>query len=289
MDPDFFDQVAVWGLRVAYAAAILGVGLWIAVFLSRFVRKQAEKHPRIDSTLGAFFSRIVKYAIIIVVIIAVLQMFGVQTASLVAVLGAGALAIGLALQGTLGNVASGIIVAIMRPYHIGDYVEINGKEGQVVDLDLLFTELKFQGRRVIIPNGQAISNPIINYTVSGRRRCIIQFGVGYEDDLDQVLSVLEDTMMSDSRALPDPAPWFGVMELGDFAITVSARVWVKANDHLDFRVDMIKAVKEAFDREGIDMPYPHSVEINKGEIQMRMPPIKPKADISNREPSHQAS
>jgi small conductance mechanosensitive channel len=278
MDPDFFDQVAIWGLRVVYAAAILAAGLWIAAFISRFVRKQADKHPRIDSTLSAFFSRIVKYAVIVIVIIAVLQMFGVQTASLVAVLGAGALAIGLALQGTLGNVASGIIVAIMRPYHIGDYVEINGKEGLVVDLDLLFTELKFQGRKVIIPNGQAISNPIINHTVKGRRRCIIQFGVGYDDDLDQVLSVLRDTMMSDGRALAEPEPWFGVVELGDFSVNVSARIWVKANDHLDYKADMIKAVKEAFDREGIDLPYPHSVEISKGEIEFRMPPIKPKQD-----------
>jgi small conductance mechanosensitive channel len=233
------------------------------------------------------FSRIVKYAIIIIVIIAVLQMFGVQTASLVAVLGAGALAIGLALQGTLGNVASGIIVAIMRPYHIGDYVEINGKEGQVVDLDLLFTELKYQGRKIIIPNGQAISNPIINYIVQGRRRCIIQFGVGYDDDLDKVFSVLKETMTSDSRALADPEPWFGVVELGDFSVNVSARVWVKANDHLDFRVDMIKKVKEAFDREGIDLPYPHSVEISKGEIELRMPPIKPRPDGITEQPHHE--
>lgn len=277
MNTDLPDIAVVWGLKVLYAAVVLIGGIWFAYFISRFVRTQAEKNPRIDTTLGAFLSRMVRYAIIIVVLIVVLQMFGVQTASLVAILGASALAVGLALQGTLGNVASGIMIALIRPYHIGDFVEINGKEGLVTDLDLFFTEIAtLDDRRILVPNGQAVTNPIVNHTTKGRRRCVIIFGVGYEDDLDQVIAILREIMAGDGRALDRPPPWFGVESLGDFAVNVSARVWVKTPDYLDYRADMIKAVKEAFDREGIEMPYPHAVEMSKGEIVMRSPPIKPK-------------
>lgn len=276
MDIKLPDVALVWGLKVLYAAAVLGIGIWLAFFLSRFARDQALKNPRIDTTLGAFLSRMVRYAIIIVVVIVVLQMFGVQTASLVAILGASALAVGLALQGTLGNVASGIMIALIRPYHIGDFVEINGKEGLVTDLDLFFTEIEtLDDRRILVPNGQAVSNAITNFTTKGRRRCVIVFGVGYEDDLDHVLTVLRDTMTRDTRALGEPAPWFGVESLGDFAVNMSARVWVPTNDYLDYRADSTKAVKEAFDREGIEMPYPHAVEMSKGEVEMRQTPIKP--------------
>ena len=276
MNLDIPDVALVWGLKILYAAAVLIGGVWLAYFISRFVRRQAAAHPRIDTTLGAFLSRMVRYALIVVVIIVVLQMFGVQTASLVAILGASALAVGLALQGTLGNVASGIMIALMRPYHIGDFVEVNGKEGLVTDLDLFFTEIEtLDDRRVLVPNGQAVSNPITNFTTKGRRRCVIVFGVGYEDDLDQVIAILRDTMTRDPRALAEPAPWFGVDSLGDFAVNVSARVWIKTNDYLGYRADMIKAVKEAFDREGVEMPYPHAVEMSKGEVPMRTPPIKP--------------
>lgn len=276
MDQDFASVAVVWGLKILYAGAVLGVGIWLAFFISRVVRQQAEKNPRIDTTLGAFLSRMVRYAIIIIVLIVVLQMFGVQTASLVAILGASALAVGLALQGTLGNVASGIMIAMIRPYHIGDFVEINGKEGLVTDLDLFFTELAtLDDRRILVPNGQAVSNSIINFTTKGRRLCVLGFGVGYDDDLDQVIGILRDVMTGEARALADPPGWFGVDALGDFSVSVSARVWIKTTDYRDYRADMIKAVKEAFDREGIEMPYPHAVEMSKGEIERRSPPIKP--------------
>lgn len=271
------DIFTVWGLRVAYAMIVFVSGVWLAIFLSRVVRRQAERNPRIDTTLGAFLSRMIRYVLMIIVVIVVLQMFGVQTASLVAVVGAGALAIGLALQGTLGNVASGVMIALIRPYHIGDFVEINGKEGLVADLDLFFTELvTLDDRRVLVPNGQAVSNPIVNHSVKQRRRCVLTFGVGYEDDLDTVLAILSATMTADPRALADPPVWFGVESLGDSAVNMSARVWVATTAYLDYRADMLKAVKEAFDREGIEMPYPHAVEMSKGEIDPRPLPIKPK-------------
>jgi small conductance mechanosensitive channel len=217
-----------------------------------------------------------RYALIIVVLIVVLQQFGIQTTSLVAVLGASALAIGLALQGTLTNVASGIMIAIIRPYHIGDFVELNGKEGTVIDLDLFFTKLRSMDERVIlVPNGQAASNPIVNHTQKGQRRCILMFGIGYEDDIDQALEIMRSLMTSDKQAVKDPAPWFGVQDLGDFAVHVEGRMWIPTDEHRLYKSRMTKLIKEAFDREGIEMPYPHAVQLSKGEIERRNPPIKP--------------
>ena len=291
MTPELPSQVTeaavLWGLRLLFAAMILGVGLWFAFFVSNAVRRQAAKHPRIDATLGTFFSLVIRYVIIAFVVIAVLQKFGVQTASLVAALGAGALAIGLALQGTLGNVASGIMIAFMRPYRIGDFVEINGQEGEVVDLDLFFTQLAtLDDRRIYVPNSQAVSNPIVNYTTQGLRRCIIAFGVGYDDDIDKVFDVIRKVMAGDLRTAADPPIWIGVQNLGEYSVDISARSWITTDDYFQYRADMLHWVKEAFDREGIDIPYPHSVEISKGEIELRMPPIKPQPDpamVANRQ------
>lgn len=276
MNPEFIDTATLWGLRVLSAAIILAIGLWLAFFLSKLVRNQALKHPNIDQTLSAFFSVVVRYIIIAVVLVAVLQKFGIQTTSLVAVLGAGVLAIGLALQGALGNVASGIMIAFLRPYKLNDFVEINGKEGRVVDIDLFFTELATNdGRRVFVPNGQAVSNPIINHTTHQQRRCVISFGIGYQDDIDKAIAVVSDIMTSDPRAASEPPPWFGVDSLGDSSVNLSARVWVVTDVYFGYRTDMLKLVKEAFDREGIEIPYPHAVQISKGEVDLRSPPIKP--------------
>lgn len=269
------EELIAWAARIGSASLILVVGLWLAFFISRTVRNKAITNPRIDATLGSFLSLMVRYALIALVLIVVLQQFGVQTTSLVAVLGASALAIGLALQGTLTNVASGIMIALIRPYHIGDFVEINGKEGTVTDLDLFFTRMRFADRTILVPNGQVTSNPIINYTEKGRRRCIVQIGIGYDDDIDLALEVMRSVMAQDERAITDPPPWFGVKDLGDFSVNIEGRVWVKTDRHRVYKSDMIKLVKEAFDRESIDIPYPHSVEISKGEIALKLPPIKP--------------
>jgi small conductance mechanosensitive channel len=270
------EELITWIARIGSAALILVIGLWLAFFISKLVRKKALQHPRIDETLGAFLSLLIRYALIILVLIIVLQQFGVQTTSLVAVLGASALAIGLALQGTLTNVASGIMIAIIRPYHIGDFVEVNGREGTVIDLDLFFTRLRSADEQtVLVPNGQAASNPIVNHTQKGRRRCIITIGIGYEDDIDQALGILKDLMTGDPLAIADPPGWFGVKDLGDFAVNIQGRVWVPSDKHRIFKSAMTKLIKEAFDREGIEIPYPHAVEMSKGEIERRDPPIKP--------------
>jgi small conductance mechanosensitive channel len=275
MSPQFLDAALVWALRVLYAATVLIVGLWLAYFVSRMARQQAEMNPRIDTTIGAFLARAVRYVLITIVLIIVLQMFGVQTASLVAVLGASALAIGLALQGTLSNVASGIMVALVRPYQIGDFVEINGKEGLVTDLDLFFTEIRSSdNRRILVPNGQAIAHPITNHTTAGKRCCALTVGVSYGDDLGRALAVLKRVMTSDPRASAKPAPWFGVQGLAESSVILSALVWVKTGEHKAYRADMFKAVKEAFDAERVKMRHPHEVQASQGEAPLRPPAIK---------------
>lgn len=269
------EELILWIVRIGSAALILVVGLWLAFFISRIVRNKALDHPRIDATLAAFLSTMLRYALIILVLLIVLQQFGVQTTSLVAVLGASALAVGLALQGTLTNVASGIMLAIIRPYHIGDFVEINGREGTVIDLDLFFTRLRSPDEQIVmVPNGQATANSIVNHTQNGRRRCVITIGIGYEDDIDRGLDVMKDIMVGDSRAFADPPPWFRLKDLGDYAVNIQGRAWVPAEQHGRYKSEMTKLIKEAFDREGIDMPYPHTVELSKGEIERRDPPIK---------------
>ncbi|RYE69795.1 MAG: mechanosensitive ion channel family protein [Rhizobiaceae bacterium] len=269
------DELIYWVARIGSAGLILLIGLWLAYSISKVVRTKAIQNPRIDTTLGTFLSLIIRYALIIVVLIVVLQQFGIQTTSLVAILGASALAIGLALQGTLTNVASGIMIAFMRPYHIGDFVEINGREGIVFDLDLFFTKLRSENDQIIlVPNGQAASNPIINHTRKGMRCCILRVGIGYEDDIDHALRVLSGIMQNDTRALGEPPAWFGVQQLGDFAVTVEGRVWVATEEHRIFKAEMTKLIKEAYDREGVEMPYPHAVEMSKGEVPRREPPLK---------------
>ncbi|HWV61195.1 MAG TPA: mechanosensitive ion channel domain-containing protein [Sphingopyxis sp.] len=270
------EELIAWIARIGSAALILIVGLWLAFAISKYVRRKAVAHPRIDATLTGFLTMLIRYALIILVLIVVLQQFGVQTTSLVAVLGASALAIGLALQGTLTNVASGIMIAIMRPYHIGDFVEINGKEGTVIDLDLFFTKLRSADERIVlVPNGQAAANNIVNHTQKGRRRCILVVGIGYEDDIDKALALLADIMTGDDRAIADPPPWFGVRELGDSSVNIEGRVWIPTDKHRVYKSEMTKAVKETFDREGIEIPYPHAVQISKGDVPLRQPPIKP--------------
>lgn len=264
--PMEIDQAAIVAvaLQVVYAVVILAVGMWVSFAVSRVIRRQALKRERVDTTLGNFIADIVRYVLMAIVLIAVLQRFGVQTASLVAVLGAATLAIGLALQGTLSNVAGGVMIIFLRPYRIGDYVVIAGAEGIVEDVNIFFTTLRsLESSRILVPNREVWNTAMTNFSIQGRKRCVIVFSVGYEDDLDHVFEVLRRVMTDDPRAMAEPEPWFGVVQHADSAVNVSARVWTATADYWPYRTDMLKRVKQAFDRAGIDIPYPHSVEVSK--------------------------
>jgi small conductance mechanosensitive channel len=251
-------------MNVAMAAIILLVGFMIAGAIGRTIRSIPDRNPKMDRTLASFFSSIAKYLVLAIVIIAVLTRFGVQTTSMVAVLGAASLAIGLALQGTLSNVAAGVMIIFFRPYKIGDYVEVAGVAGSVKDITLFYTELNTpDNRQIIIPNGQSWGDVITNYSAYPTRRCDFVFSAGYDDDIDKVIGVLRDTFEADSRVLAEPALFVEVKAHGASSVDYVVRAWCKATDYWGLHFDMNKKVKIAFDTNEIEIPYPHQVEIQK--------------------------
>lgn len=244
-------------LNIVAAIVILLAGLWIAGFAGRAVRRLSRRHPRIDSTLAAVFASVVRYGLIAVVLLAVLNRFGVETTSIVAVLGAAALAIGLALQGTLSNLAAGVMLVLFRPYRIGDFVEVGGRMGSVRDVTLFTTELTtLDNLRVTLPNGLCWGAPMVNYTINDTRRTELTLSVAYDTDLNKAMAVVKETLESDARVFGDPEPFIKVRALGDFSVDIVVRYWTATADALDLQFDLTKAIKEAFDRAGIVIPFP---------------------------------
>ena len=186
-----------------------------------------------------------------------LNTFGVETTSFVAVIGAAGLAIGLALQGTLSNVAAGVMIVFFRPVKIGDFVEVSGQMGTVKDITLNFIELASPGNlQIIIPNAQVWGNTIVNYSTYATRRAEWTFGVGYGANLKNAEQVIRDTILADPRAKTDPAPFIQVNNLGDSSVDFLVRVWCDSGDFFQFQADMKRQVKEALDQAGIDIPFP---------------------------------
>ncbi len=264
---EYFNTLADLGplaVNSLKALAVLVIGWFIALIVSRFVRRQVLAQESIDDTIGNFVASIIKWLILLVVLVAVLNLFGIEATSVVAVLGAATLAIGLALQGTLSNVAAGFMLIVFRVYKLGQYVEVGGAAGTVIDLNLFFTELKTPDNvQIIVPNGQAWGQIITNYSHHSQRRCDVVFGIDYDDDSDKAMQIILDVAKADGRALSDPEPWVRVTNLGESSVDLTARLWCKAEDYWELKFHMTKAVKEAFDKEGISIPYPHSVEIKK--------------------------
>jgi len=246
------------------ALVVLIVGWMLAGIISGVIRRKVNANPRIDDTLGNFIASVIKWVILLVVLIAVLGIFGIEATSLVAVLGAATLAIGLALQGTLSDLAAGFMLILFRPYKLGQYVDIGGTSGTVKDLNLFITELVTADNvQIIVPNGKAWGAIITNYSHHTTRRLDMTFGVDYDDDADKALGLILDLARADPRVHDDPEPWARVTNLGDSSVDLTVRLWCDAADYWDIKFEMTKAVKEAFDTNGISIPYPHSVEIKK--------------------------
>lgn len=272
-DPDATARLISMGgelaVKLVLAVVILGITFWLSGFLSKLIRNamgRFSQHHSGDTTLSTFVGSIVRYAIWIIGLIAVFQTLGVQTASILTVLGAASLAIGLALQGALSNVAAGVMLLILRPYRVGDLVEINGQKGRVRNLDLFITEMTApDGLRLTVPNSKVLSDMIINYTASGKRRTEIHFGIDYDDDINHALDLLLQCAREDERVMTDPAPWAKVTALLDSSVQVTLRAWTTATDIGDTEVDLIKRVKEVFEAEGLSFPYPHQVGLTRQE------------------------
>ena len=203
-----------------------------------------------------------------------LQRLGVQTTSIIAVLGAASLAVGLALQGTLSNVASGIMLLVLRPYRVGDVVDVGGMAGTVQRLDLFTTQLSnANNHKIVIPNSKVLSDPLTNLTGQHTRRIEINFGVGYGDDLSQARAVLAAMAEAHEKVLHDPTPWTGVTGLLDSSVQVTLHAWVKVEDWWQTQADLMQGGKEALDAAGIEIPFPHQVAVPYGDEDV-MPVVR---------------
>lgn len=261
------DAVGVYApllMNALKALVVLVVGWLAAGFLSRMVRNRVNATPQIDPTLGNFFASMVKWVILAIVLVAVMGIFGIPATSLVAILGAASLAIGLALQGTLSDLAAGVMLIVFRPYKLGQFVDIGGTAGTVKEISLFTTELVTPDNvQIIVPNGQAWGSVITNYSAHSTRRVDLVFGIDYGDSADAAMQIILDAANGDERVLQDPAPWTKVTNLGDSSVDITARLWCNAPDYWDVKFDLTKQIKETFDAKGISIPYPHSVEIQK--------------------------
>lgn len=252
------DVAAEWVLSVAGALALLVVG-WIAAgWLGRVARKALDRMgDRVDATLKPIVCNVVRYAVLVLVLIAVLAQFGVQTASIIAVLGAAGIAIGLALQGTLSNIAAGLMMLFLRPFKVGDYIDAQGLGGTVTEIGLFTCELKTaDGVYLVAPNAQIWNRAIHNYSRLPTRRVDLTVGISYGDDIDTALKVGADLLSADPRVLSDPPPQTMVMDLADSAVNIHLRCGTASSDYWALRFDLNKNAKQAFEAAGLTIPFP---------------------------------
>ena len=238
------------------AVAILVIG-WFVVRLVRALVRRSLARAAVDQTLIRFVANMVYIAGMALVVISAVGRIGVSTASFAAVLAAAGLAIGLAFQGTLSNFAAGILIIVFRPFKVGDYIEAGGISGTVEEVQLFTTALDTpDNRRVIVGNADVSGSAITNFSFHPTRRVDLVFGFGYGDDIDRAKQVVEELLAADDRILDDPAPTVAVLALADSSVNLAVRPWVARADYWSVFFDITEAVKKAFDREGIEIPFP---------------------------------
>ena len=253
-----------WGLQLLYAIAILFVGRKIARWVRTLVTRMMQR-ANADTTLIPFVSSMVYYAMLVFVVLAVLNQVGIQTASMIAVLGAAGLAIGLALQGTLSNFASGIMLLIFRPFKVGDYINAGGNSGSVQSIGLFSTSMNTGDNvRIIVPNSSVYGGTIKNFGANPTRRNDIEIGISYDDDIDVAIRTIKQLLDSDERVLADPEPLVAVKELGDSAVVIVVRAWCRRQDYGALRFHLMKQFKQELEAAGCSFPYPqHDVHLHQ--------------------------
>lgn len=244
------------GLKVVAALVIFAVGRWLANRAAKWVRRTLDARET-DEAVARMLTTLTRLAVLVVALVLALATVGIQTTALAGLVAAFGLAIGLALQGALGNFAGGVLILTFHPFRIGDLVAVGGATGVVEDIQLVATVLDVgNGSRVIVPNGQVANSAITNFSATGMRRIDMAFGIGYDDDLQQAKAVLAELLTADPRVLEQPAPVVGVLELADSSVNLAVRPFVKLADYADVQFDLTEQVKRRFDAEGITMPYP---------------------------------
>jgi small conductance mechanosensitive channel len=265
--PDLgFDWAEVWtmiqttgvdlGINLISAIVIFFIGKWIVNLVVKGLMTAMQKGD-MDITLRRFVANLARMLLMLFVIIAAIHQLGIQTASLIALLGAAGLAVGLALQGSLSNFAAGVLIVLFRPYKVGDWIEGGGVSGSGEEVQILTTVLKTgDNKRVIIPNSQIMGTTITNYSANETRRVDLVVGVSYSDDLDKVRKELEGLVAADDRILDDPAVTIAVSELADSSVNFVLRPWVKTADYWGVYFGLTEAIKKRFDEVGISIPFP---------------------------------
>lgn len=258
-DNQLVFYVTTYGLKIVGAVVILILGRIAAGVGRRIVRKMLEK-SKADISIISFFGSLTYFLILTFTILAALAKFGIQTASFVAVLGAAGFAIGFALQGSLGNFAAGVLILVLRPFKAGDFIMGAGEAGVVKEIQLFTTVLATPDNvKIMIPNGKLFGDTIKNVSAYDTRRIDLVIGIGYSSDIQKAYDVLMDLLKDDSRILPDPAPQVAVSELADSSVNFVVRPWVKGGDYWSVRFDLTRNIKEAFDKNGIEIPFPQQV------------------------------
>ena len=257
------EFASVYGIKVIGAILIWIIGSWAIKKIMKGIRVVMTKRDY-DESLQKFLLNLINWILKILLIITLLGTLGVPTTSFAAIIAAAGLAIGLALQGSLGNFAGGVLIMIFKPIKIGDLIEAQGEIGVVKEIEIFTTKLTgLSNKEIIIPNGALSNGNIVNYTTEGTRRVDLTFGVGYDSDIKKTKEVLMNVLTSHPLVLKDPAPTVNVSALADSSVNFAVRPWSKAEDYWTVYFDVTEQTKEALDAAGIEIPYPHQVEIKK--------------------------
>jgi small conductance mechanosensitive channel len=248
--------ISNYSLKLVAALIIFIVGRWLAKKLTLLLAKLMRKN-KVDETLIGFIDSIAYYTLLVVVLIAAAEQVGINTTSLLTVLGAAGLAVGLALKDSLSNFASGVMLVLFRPFRVGDVVNAGGVTGKVEKITIFNTVMGTpDNQRLIVPNGSITGGVITNVTANDTRRVDMVFGIGYGDDIPKAKKILADIVAADARILKDPTPVIAVSELADSSVNFVVRPWVKTSEYWDVYWDLTEKVKMTFDAEGVSIPFP---------------------------------
>jgi small conductance mechanosensitive channel len=265
--PENLLQIYVipWGLKIFFAIAIYVIGRIVAKLIVKILNKLMTR-AKIEETLRQFLASIASAVLMVFIIFAVLDQLGVNTNSVLAIFAAAGLAVGLAFKDSLSNFAAGIMIIMFKPFRLGNFIDAAGVSGTVEEIRIFSTIMRTgDNKEIIIPNGKIYSGIITNFSAKPTRRIDLVIGIGYEDNIGVAKKLIEDIIASESRILTDPAPTIMVLELGESSINIAVRPWVKSEDYWSVRAELLQAIKETFDKEGISIPYPQR-EIHMNQV-----------------------
>lgn len=253
---DLLAFFTLHGPALIAAVLVLLIGSWLAARLANFLQRTMHR-ASVDPTLSGFLRNLLYGVLIAVLIVIALQTAGVPSAPLLAALGAGGLAIGLALQGSLSNLAWGVLLIVFRPFKVGDFITAGGVDGTVLGINLMYTQLVLaDNREAVVPNAKIGTDAIVNFSRRGTRRFELRVGIGYNDDIGKAIAVVQRLFAADARILRDPAPTIWTDALGESAVYLLVRAHTSTGDFWPAQTDLLRAVKEHFDAEGIHIPFP---------------------------------